>query len=391
MEKNILSMSDEEIAGLGPQAFMSQPEEQEQVQQAEQEPEAVHQEVEEAANEQQPETQDVQSNEEEDEEAEEKEPQVTEPDSGTGADEGKQDPTTPVEKKDEKKPAEPAKKEADTADADAKAQLAKLFAPFKASGREIKVESVDEAIQLMQKGLNYHDKMAALKPSLNVVRLLEREGLLKDPDALNQLIDIHKKNPEAIAKLVKDSGIDLLEVDDGKVAGYKPNQHGLSESESALEDVISDLKQNPETFERVIDFASNRLDQASKQLIIQNPHVLHHFANQMQSGVYDLIQAEVSKQKALGNLKGLNDLQAYDAVGKALNDKGAFNQLASKQTKAPDQVIQPKAKVADPAVAKAKAAAAPAKVAPSGKQGKQDFNPLALSDEEFAALAKKQY
>jgi hypothetical protein len=386
MDKSILGMSDEELLELGPQNFADRPVEQEAStatedpeQKEEQEQAPVTEESETDANK----PDDDEQVEKPSEEEEEGKVKSDEPPAST--DKPSEDPNKPAEAKD--KPTEPEKKPA----ANAEAELAKLFAPFKASGREIKVESVDEAIQLMQKGLNYHDKMAALKPSLNVVRMLEREGLL-DPAKLNHLIDIHKKNPEAIAKLVKDSGIDILDVDDKKVAGYKPGQHELSESESALEDAMTDLKLSP-AYDRVIDFAGNRLDQASKQLIVQNPHVLLHFANQIETGVFDVIQAELSKQKVLGNLKGMNDLQAYDAVGKALNEKGAFNHLLNKQQEEkPPVVIPPKAsKVVDPAVAAAKAAAAPAKAAPTGKTGKPDFNPLALSDEEFEQLAKKQY
>ena len=40
--------------------------------------------------------------------------------------------------------------------------LAKLFAPFKANGKDIKVDSVEEAIALMQMGANYSKKMAGL-------------------------------------------------------------------------------------------------------------------------------------------------------------------------------------------------------------------------------------
>ena len=44
----------------------------------------------------------------------------------------------------------------------AEEQLAKLFAPFKANGRELKIESVEEAVALMQMGANYSKKMAGL-------------------------------------------------------------------------------------------------------------------------------------------------------------------------------------------------------------------------------------
>ena len=88
---------------------------------------------------------------------------------------------------------------------DYKAEYDRLVAPFKANGREITVKSVDDAIALMQMGANYNKKMSALKPNLKLMKLLENNGLL-DETKIGFLIDLEKKNPDAINKLIKDSG-----------------------------------------------------------------------------------------------------------------------------------------------------------------------------------------
>ena len=93
--------------------------------------------------------------------------------------------------------------EAETTDPDYKAEYQRLLAPFKANGKDIQVTSVDEALTLMQMGANYNKKMAALKPNLKVLKLLDTHGLL-DENELNFLIDLKEKNPKAIMKLVKD-------------------------------------------------------------------------------------------------------------------------------------------------------------------------------------------
>ncbi|AUV61833.1 tail length tape measure protein [Pseudomonas phage Littlefix] len=389
MDKNILAMSDEDLLALGPQSFDEAPAEKPVEQPPQEQPEVV-----------QDDDQHVEEEQEQGNKPADQQPadNVDDPDD---VDDDQSQPVKPVEATADVKPEPTADQGKETTGkvpeveqapvVSAEDQLAKLFAPIKASGRTLQISSVEEAIQLAQKGLNYHDKMAGLKPSLNIVRTLEREGLL-DPNKINELIDLYKKKPEAIAKLVKDSGVDLLDIDDKQVAAYKPDQYGLSETETALEDVMSELKQTP-AYDRVINFAGNQIDNASKQLIIKNPHVLMHFAEQVESGVFDVIQAELAKQKVLGNLKGLNDIQAYDAVGKHLAEKGAFNHLQkTPAVEKPPVVVQPKApKPVDPAVAAAKAAAAPAKTTPTGKSAKPSFNPLALSDEEFEKLAKETY
>lgn len=392
MDKNILAMSDDDLLALGPQDFTG----------------AAEAAASEAAQTEQPEVvqDDTQVEQEEEPNAaavptDEPATDVDEPDDVDDAD---VKPDEPLE--DEPAAAKPAtdkpakvdqpKTAATTTEqapvATAEEQLAKLFAPIKASGRTLQIASVEEAIQLAQKGLNYHDKMAGLKPSLNIVRTLEREGLL-DPNKINELIDLYKKKPEAIAKFVKDSGVDLLDVNEQAVKDYKPSQYGLSETETALEDTMAELKQSP-SYERVINFAGNQIDNASKQLIIKNPHVLLHFANQVESGVFDVIQAELAKQKVLGNLRGMNDIEAYDSVGKKLAQEGAFDHLQGNQPQQERQpvVVRPQPKKApDPEVAKAKAAAAPAKTTATAKSAKPKFNPLALSDDDFEKLAAQKY
>src|SRR5690606_38757650 len=117
-------------------------------------------------------------------------------------------PATPAEEPTTDKPAatEPVQP------VDHKAIVDKLFAPFKANGKEMVVDNVDDAVALMQMGANYNKKMAALKPNLKLLKLLENNNLLSE-EKIGFLIDLDKKNPAAIGKLLKDSGIDPLDVD----------------------------------------------------------------------------------------------------------------------------------------------------------------------------------
>lgn len=377
---DILSMSDEEILALSPV-------EREQLMSTEPEPEPV---VEpEDRNEEpvvepepQPEPTPEPQPEPEPTPAPTPEPEPTEQlDSPTAVQEpAPQSEPEPVKEEEEEAPSGPTAEE----------QLSKLFTAFKASGRDFKVNSVDEAIQLMQKGVNYHDKMHGLKPVMGIARMLEREGLM-DEEKLSYLIDLHKKKPEAIAKLVKESGVDTLEVDDNRVAAYKPGQYGLTQQENALEDALSELQQYS-SHDRVIGLVNTKLDHASRKTVIENPHVMLHIAAQIESGVYDIIQAEVDKQRILGNLRGMSDLQAYDQIGNALNAQGAFNHLQQSQPAPVQQpapvVVAPRPVAPKPASA-AKVAAAPAKTTTAAPVKPRTVNPLAMSDQEFEAYSKQ--
>src|SRR5215207_849386 len=76
--------------------------------------------------------------------------------------------------------------------------MAEVLKPFKANGREMSVTSPEEVRTLMQQGANYNKKMQGLKPHLALVKQLEQNNLLSD-EKIGFLIDLSKKNPEAMA------------------------------------------------------------------------------------------------------------------------------------------------------------------------------------------------
>ncbi|EBV1835019.1 hypothetical protein DNZ22_18320 [Salmonella enterica subsp. enterica serovar Newport] len=263
---------------------------------------------------------------------------------------------------------------------DAEAQLKKLFTPFKANGRELKVDSVDEAITLMQQGANYNKKMAALKPSLKILKMLENNGLL-DEGKLTYLIDIDKKNPEAIAKLIKESGIDPLDVNVQEEPKYKPGNYSVSDAQVNLDSVLDSIEHSP-TYERTMTVITQEWDNDSKRVLANDPGLIPLINQHMSNGIFDMIDGEITKQRALGNLSGLSDLQAYEAVGKQLAQKGAF---ASLQNNTQQQPVETKAHIptqTDTERAAKRKAASPTKQSQTTKE-ETNLNPLAMSDEEF--------
>lgn len=294
--------------------------------------------------------------------------------------------------------ADPEKKEEEKADdkpaVDFEAEYKRLLAPFKANGREIAVNSVDDAIVLMQMGANYNKKMAALKPNLKLMKLLENNGLLSE-DKIGFLIDLEKKNPAAINKLVKDSGIDPMDLDAEKASGYKQTAYTVDDREIELDTVLDELQGTP-SYNRTLEIVSTKWDGASKQVIAGNPQLLKVINDHVSSGIYDMISAEIERERVFGRLSGLSDIEAYRQVGDALHAKGAFTSLAQGSSQnqekpaTPPVVVTPKPKVEDDKLKdKRRAASSTRPAAPTTTP--KDFNPLALSDEEFSKLVNKQF
>ena len=272
--------------------------------------------------------------------------------------------------------------EKDESEVDFKSEYEKLMAPFKANGREMKANNAEEARRLMQMGANYNKKMAALKPSLKTVKLLDKHGL-NDEGRLNHLIDLTRGDKGAIQKLLKDSGVDPLDLNSDEENEYRPNTYNVDDREIELDSVLESLQDTP-TYNQTLDLVSNKWDDASKQIIANNPRVLEVLNDQMANGVYKQVSTEVERLRAFGHLSDVSDIDAYKTVGDRMAEEGKFADMAPKPTQTPEKPAARRApaKREDSAIKQKKRAASSTRTKPASKQP-SDFNPLGMSDEEF--------
>lgn len=285
------------------------------------------------------------------------------------------------------KPAEPATPDKDkpaAVETDYKSFHDQVMAPFKANGKMVQLKSPEEAIALMQMGANYTRKMQEIQPHRKVLLMLENNGLL-DEGKLSYLIDLDKKNPDAIKKLVKDAGLDPMDIDTSEEPAYRVGNHRVSDEEAAFRGVLDDLS-TTDNGKQTLQVINSTWDQASKELLWKNPGVMNLINQQRELGIYDRILTEVERRKALGQVP-INQplLQIYQQVGQEMVAGNAFADIVQpaqqpRETVAPvaSRVVPPKPVVKNgdraTAAAPSKAAAKPAKVI---------VNPLSMSDEDF--------
>ena len=268
-----------------------------------------------------------------------------------------------------------------------------IMAPFKANGKLIQLQSVDEVIALMQMGANYTKKMQAIQTHKKYLMMLENNGLL-DEQKLSFLIDLDKKNPEAIKKYLKDANIDPIDVDTSGEVNYKSGSHAVTDQEAALDSAIKELNSMPGGKETLQSIHAS-WDSASKKVLWDNPDLLTVIHSQRENGIYAHICAEMERRKTIGQIS-LNTpfLQAYKTIGDELSAQGAFKNIAQPAQPAPAHVgartpvavrpaKTPATKVPDPRVR----AAAPTRSSP--RPASIPVNVLAMSDEEFLKLEKK--
>lgn len=273
-----------------------------------------------------------------------------------------------------------------------------IMAPFKANGKEVAPSNPEEAIRLMQMGANYTKKMQVLQPNLKLMKMLENNGLLEE-SKLSFLIDLDKKDPKAIQKLLHDGKIDPLDLDPSTEPAYVPGNHRISDQEMQFHDVLSEVALSETGQETII--AVNKWDQASKQAVYKEPVLLSLINEQRNNGIFDRISAEIDRRQTLGQIdRNMPFLQSYKLVGDELHSKGLLTVQNPSQAQAP--VAQaptpvpaaPVRQVLDtrPAAPKKQVANAyQARAATSGPRGTakptpREFDPFSMTDAEIMAI-----
>ena len=240
--------------------------------------------------------------------------------------------------------------------------------PFKANGRELSITNADDAVRLMQMGANYSKKMEQLKPKQALLKVLE-ENHLDNQERLGYLLDLANKKPEAIAKLIKESEIDLYEFDIEQAEGYAP-QLTITEP-TAFEDTLQELLASNNSMYEVVNHMGT-WDSQSKEAIFNEPNILRAVSEQKANGMYDKIVDTIETERMFGRLTNMPYLQAYGIVEQQLmNNANKFT--APRPTNKPDDSNLDKKKKAG---------------LPNGSNAttQEQFNALSISDEDLLKM-----
>ena len=288
-------------------------------------------------------------------------------------------------KKEEKVPEDD--KEVPETVIDYKAEYDKVMAPFKANGTQMQMKSAEDAVTLMQMGANYHKKMAGLKPSLKLLKVLEKNDLL-DVDQLSYLIDLKNKNPEAITKLVKDSGLDPLDINVKDDSAYTPTTQVVNDTEIELDTVLDNIKQSP-TYAQTLNVITKDWDDASRTVIASKPQIISIINDHVADGTFEKVMGVVTYERSLGKLQGVSDFDAYRKVGDALHAAGKLGAPPKAVVIEPTQTIVKEPTPEEIKRKERKKAASPTKTV--GTPVKESYNPLTMSDEDFEKFDPKKF
>ena len=244
---------------------------------------------------------------------------------------------------------------------------------------EVQISNVDDAIRLMQQGDNYSKKMEELKPKRALIKTLEQHGLT-DKEQLGYLVDLANKDPKAIAKLVKESGIDLYEFDVEQANEYSPNLQ--IQEPTAFEDIVSEITANNPDAIDVLNVIG-QWDDETKDFLYNKPDGLRIFAEHKANGFFDKVVGIIENERMFGRMTDKTYLEAYADIEAMLNAQNAqqskpqsFTGTRPNQNK-PMQVSNDKKRKAG---------------MPNSANTAQTttFNPLTITDEELIQYLSSQ-
>lgn len=269
----------------------------------------------------------------------------------------------------------------ETKEFDYESAYKRVSEPFKANGTDMQVKNPEDIIRLMQMGANYQKKMAQLKPNLKIIKMLDNNQLL-DEGRLHNLIDLSKKDPKAITKLIQESDLDPLDIDKDVPTDYQPTDYSVTDKEYHLDQVLDDIK-GTDTFDKTINVLTKDWDTKSKSTVSDNPEIIGVINTHMGNGVFDKVNAILQQEKTLGRLTGVPDVDAYRQIAEYLHKNGDLsteNGNAQGTPKVSSKTEETKQANADRD--KKRKAVAPVKQTTTQKSTTDD-NFLGLSDDEF--------
>ena len=262
---------------------------------------------------------------------------------------------------------------------DYEAEYRSLLQPFKANGKNVSVKSSAEMIRLMQQGAGSNAKNREMNQHMKIIKQLQDNDLL-DVAKLNYLIDLDKKNPDAIGTLVKAAGLDPMDIDvDESSSTYKVTQYEASDATLAMDKILDEMS-NTDSYHETLEIANDHWDDASRGALLEDPRLLATLNEHVGSGMYRQIQDAIEHERMLGGLTGVNDFNAYTQVGQRLGREGAFDQGTEEPTVDIAQVKAEKLK-------QRRQAAGQSRGGRKSNKQETDFNKIAaLSDEAFMKL-----
>ena len=187
------------------------------------------------------------------------------------------------------------------------------LAKFTANGKEVEgFKDPADLIRAQQMLHGYSDKMKVFKEYKPFLKALEERKLTTDADKFNLAMSIVDGDPEAIKKVLKEKGIDPLELDLEDIR-YTEKNTLPSQAQMLIEDTYEQAE-NLGVGDKFTKVINKDWDIKSLQELVNNNAVRADLLQHLSDGTYDIVSNEIKKMELLdatGVLNGMTSIDKY--------------------------------------------------------------------------------
>ena len=209
------------------------------------------------------------------------------------------------------------------------------LAKFTANGKEVEgFKDPADLIRAQQMLHGYSDKMKVFKEYKPFLKALEERKLTTDTEKFNLVMNLLDGDPEAFKKVIKEKGIDPLELDLDDIK-YAPKNVLPSKAQMVIEETYEEAENLGvgDKFTRVIN---KDWDVKSLQELVTNSAVKNDLLQHLNDGTYDIVQNEIKRMELLdatGVLDSMSSIEKYRTAVARLQQKNVQNMVAQAPVK----------------------------------------------------------
>ena len=177
-------------------------------------------------------------------------------------------------------------------------------AEFVANGRKARViMDPDKIIQMHQYGFGFHEKNREFNKYRPILKVLDENGFIENPDKLNYAIELLNGNKDAVKKLIKDVNLDVYEeYDPEEKIEYAPNNY-VQQNEGSVIDEAFDIARLQGYDDKLYHLLDREFDDQSLKTFAEDPTVRADIMNHLATGLYDKVASKVA------------EMEMYDTTG----------------------------------------------------------------------------
>ena len=228
-------------------------------------------------------------------------------------------------------------------DSDEVVQPTQEILKVKANGQEYEFtldEMKSQFGSIFAKAQDYTKKTQALKEYRRTIDIVQNAGIT-DND-LNLFADVLKGDKDAIAAVLKRTGVDALDLDVENV-NYAPKNYGRNDTELAIKDIVDDISADKE-YVITHNILEKQWDSKSREKFIEDPNMIKGLHIDVKSGLYDKLNPIMQKLKIYDGATR-SDLDYYFMAHKQFMD--SQRDASSKAEKAELARVENQAKVTE--------------------------------------------